>query len=153
MNDRVKAFRLKTGVIVFFCLIILSGCSIKETVRHASDEEVIRERVMAYWGYKISEQFDKAYEFEYPLYKKSTTLLSYLRHLNPNYHWKKCEIDAVRIAEDLASVDLKITSKAAIHSPTMPRTELEFKDVMATEQWVRVDGTWYHVPKDFELAK
>lgn len=108
---------------------------------------------MAYWGYKINEQFDKAYEFEYPLYRKATTLLSYLRRINPNFHWKKCEIDTLRIAEDLASVDLKITSKSVIHMSNIPRQELELKDVMVTEQWIRVDGSWYHVPKDFELAK
>lgn len=149
----VNTIKKKFTHVVFFFLIIFLGCSIKETVKNAPDEDILRERVMAYWGYKINEEFDKAYEFEYPLYKKSTTMVSYLRHLNPNFHWRKCEIDAVRIAEDVATVDLKMTNQVALHTHKSPRSEFEFKDVVVKEQWIKVDGIWYHVPKNFKQAK
>src|ERR1700690_3299340 len=90
----MKTFNLRVGAVVFFSLIIFSGCSIKEAVKNVPDEDILRERVMAYWGYKINEEFDKAYEFEYPLYRKTENAVNYIRHFNPNFHWRKCEIGA-----------------------------------------------------------
>lgn len=151
--ETVGTVKIKFTHAVFFFLIIFSGCSIKETVKNAPDEDILRERVMAYWGHKINEEFDKAYEFEYPLYKKSVNAVNYIRHFNPNFHWRKCEIDAVKIAEDMAYVDMKMTNEVVIHAAKIPKTEVELKDVIVNEQWIKVDGTWYHVPKNFKQAK
>lgn len=135
--------RIKFLCAVIFPLIIFTGCATKEAVKSVSEEEVLRERVMAYWNYKIREEFEKSYEYEEPLYRKTRSLVKYVKGINTAMlKWKSVEIQNVSIEEAQADVDLKM--RTAI---TIPGTRTSGEQDMTTkDRWVKVDDAWYHQP-------
>jgi hypothetical protein len=126
---------------IIFCLIIFSGCATKETVKSLSDEEVLRERVMAYWNYRVSRELDKAYAYEYPLGK--TDLTKYVQvNSNPMMGYKSYEIKTIREKDEVADVELLIVpwvkvpgAKPLEHATTI------------TDRWVKLEKVWYHVSR------
>ena len=128
---------------IIFCLIIFSGCATKETVKSPNDEEVLRERVTAYWNHKINGEFDKSYEYESPLYRKQVNLISYIRSFNPEVlvKWTGMRIEKVFIEDEAATLDLKVKVKIL----NKPSRDIE-PETSVSEKWVRVGGIWYHIP-------
>ena len=139
---KIKIFHL-----VFFSLIILTGCSIKETVKNVSDEEMLKERGAAYWGYMCKQEFDKAYEFEYPVYKKLVSNTDYIRRFRPNVKWTKAVIEKIQIENDTAVMEVMVDADIAVTVPKIPKKFEVKPHVLLNEQWIKVDGAWYHVPK------
>ncbi len=131
-----------TYIIVFFCLIIFTGCSIKEASKNAPDEGDLRERVMTYWDYKVKEEFDKSYEYEDPLYRKTVTRINYIRSFNvaTKIRWEGAEIEDMKIKGDTAEVTLRLKIKVA----ASPKRSVE-QGTPLKEKWINVDGLWYHV--------
>ena len=139
---KIKIFHL-----VFFSLIILTGCTIKETVKNAPDEEMLKERGAAYWGHMCRQEFDKAYEFEYPVYKKLVSSMDYIRRFRPNVKWTKAVIEKIQIENDTAVMEVMVDADISVTVPKTPK-KFEIKpQVRLNEQWIKVDGAWYHVPK------
>lgn len=134
--------------VLFFLLILFSGCSVKETVKSKSDEEILRDRVTEYWGYKVEEKFDKSYEFEYPVYRKNVSMSNYIRGFRPSMKWTKAEVQTIAIEDDAAEVTVKVDIKVDMVVPRIPKpVQHENKGMELRERWVKIDGLWYHVPK------
>ncbi len=141
--------KLKFVNAVLFFLIILTGCSIKETVKNTSDQEILTERAAAYWGHMCRQEFDKAYDFEYPLYKKTVSLVEYIRRFRPNVTWNNPVIENVRIEDGTASMEVKVETDIKMTTPKAAK-RIEARPVaVINEKWIKVDGVWYHVPKKF----
>jgi hypothetical protein len=131
--------------ITIFLLIILSGCATKEALKSTTDEEILRERVMAYWNHKIKQEFEKSYEYEYPLFRKTVNVVNYIKGFNTaRAGWTNAGIEGLHIEEDNATVDMKIMIKIAVSSSRNLDHEGFIK-----EKWVKVDGIWYHIPQKF----
>jgi hypothetical protein len=128
---------------MIFLLTIFSGCVTKEAVKNVSDEEVLRERVIAYWNHKIREEFDKSYEYEYPLYRKQVSLVKYIKGFKTDViRWKAVNVKDININDDEAIVGMYINIDVKV--PGIRRIE---RDSLVKEKWVRVEGIWYHVPE------
>lgn len=126
----------------FFFLIIFSGCSIKDAVKSGSDEEILRDRVMAFWDHKIKEEFDKSYEYEHPLYRKKTGMVQYIGSFNTYVvKWYSAKVDGIHMEGTTALVDLTVRTKV-----TLPQIKTSEVDSLLSEKWVKVDDVWYHVP-------
>lgn len=146
MKSRIKPYdKEKTFYItVIFCLIIFSGCATKEAVRNISEEEVLRERVMTYWGYKISQEFDKGYFYEDPYYRKRLNMVKYIKSIDTaRARWTSANVENLQINGDSAIIDMKVKVHITV-APSARDIEQEFS---LKETWVKVDGIWYHVPK------
>ena len=142
MNKKNATFRYKNISIVFFCLIIFAGCSIKDTVKSVSDEEILRDRVMAYWNDKINQDFDKSYGYEHPLYRKQVNMANYIRGFNTEVvQWTAAKVEEIKMDGPSARVGLKITVKVRL-----PRIKTGEDDSWIKEDWRKVDDVWYHVP-------
>jgi len=142
MNKMNETFRYKNISIVFFCLIIFTGCSIKDTTKNVSDEEILRDRVMTYWNYKINQDFDKSYVYEHPLYRKQVNMVNYIRGFNPEVvKWTAAKVEDIKMDGPSAKVGLKITVKVRL--PSIKSGE---DDSWVKEEWQKVDNVWYHVP-------
>ncbi|SPQ00147.1 hypothetical protein NBG4_180023 [Candidatus Sulfobium mesophilum] len=140
--------KLRLIPVLFFLLILFSGCSVKETVKSKSDEEILRDRVTEYWGYKIEEKFDKSYEFEYPVYRKNVSMSNYFRGFRPSMKWTKAEVQTIEMKDDAAEVTVKVDIKVDMVVPRIPKpVQHENKGIELRERWVKIDGLWYHVPK------
>ena len=142
MNKKDKTFRYKNISIVFFCLIIFTGCSIKDTTKSVSDEEVLRDRVIAYWNFKISQDFDKSYVYEHPLYRKQVNMVKYIGGFNTEVvKWTAVKVEDIKMDGPSAMVGLKITAKVKL-----PGIKSSEDDSRVKEEWRKVDNVWYHVP-------
>ncbi len=139
--------RLKFVFIAFFSLIILAGCSIKETVKNIPDEEMLRERGTTYWGYICREEFDKAYAFEYPLYRKTVGLMDYIRRIRPGMKWRNAEIGKIVVENEAASMKVGVDTEVKMTFPKVAKKFDVNSHMELDEKWVKVDGVWYHVPE------
>ena len=138
--DGKKTFYL----LVIFFLIIFSGCATKEAVRNISEDEVLRERVMTYWGHKIRQEFEKSYSYEDPYYRKRFNMVNYIRGIDTaRASWTSSTIEGLKIEGDSAIIDMKVKLRITV-TPSVKNIEQE---VPIKETWVKVDGIWYHVPK------
>jgi len=143
LEESVKKVEHLSLTIIFF-LIIFSGCATKEAVK-VSDEEVLKERVMAYWNLKMHEEFDKSYQYELPLYRKNVTMVSYIKGFNTRVvKWLGASIDNVKRQDDTAMIDLNVKVKVNV-----PGLKDPGHDSLIKEKWVKVEGIWYHVPEGF----
>ncbi len=138
------------NLVIFFCLIIFSGCATKDAVRNLSDEDALRERVNVYWSYKIKEEYDKTYLLEAPLYKKMISPVAYIRRMNPAVAYKAFDILDMTINKDMGSAEVKVGLKVQLKVPSVKPF---VHDMVLTEKWVRIDGEWYHVFGDKKLTR
>jgi hypothetical protein len=139
----VNTMRCANLFIVFFCLIFFSGCSIKDTVNTRSDEDVLKERIMAYFNFKIKKEFDKSYEYEDPLYRKTISLSRYIKNQG-HRQVKAARIENLSIEGDKASVVMTLRVKVRLVSEVgMAAQDIEH-DAQTPQTWIKSDGQWYH---------
>lgn len=126
------------------CLVVLSlaGCAPKETLKNRSDEDVLRERVMAYWNFRIKGEYDKSYYYEDPFFRKKVGLVDYIQHTGKAIKTKSVKIENVKIVGDNAEVELMTTIRVNVPDKELSRALLPRT---LTDRWVSADGIWYHV--------
>ncbi len=129
--------------LAIFFLIIFPGCSIKDGVKSgSSDEEILRERVVAFWDHKIKGEFDKSYEYELPLFRKKTNMVQYIGSFDTyTVRWRSAKVDKIKV--DGTSASVEITIRVEVKLPKIRTSE---RDSLLTEKWVKADDVWYHVP-------
>ena len=149
--NMMNTFSVKVGVALFFCLIIFSGCYTKETVKNISDEETLRESGSRYWGHVCRQEFDKAYEFEYPVYRKAVSAVNYIRRFRPNVTWIKATIEKIEVESENETAMMTVIVETDINMrvPKIAKKVEISPKVALNEKWVKVDGVWYHVPPQF----
>ncbi len=133
---------LLRGFFVALLLIIFAGCGTKEAVREVSDAEVVRERATAYWDSVIRGDFVKAYEFEFPLYRKQVPAGSYVRqYSNPRIEYRGFEVKEVSLVDE-TTADVSVKTNRALK---VPGAKPFVTDVLTVDRWVKLDGIWFHV--------
>jgi len=134
----------KYSLIFIFLLIISFGCAKKEAIKSLQDEEVLKERVTSYWNHKIKREFDKVYPYEDPLFRKRISLVAYIQQYGSSAKtYTSFEVQNIKL-NDAEHAEVKIKTDVRLKVPGAKAFEHETE---LTEQWVRVDGEWYHVPK------
>ena len=130
------------SVIVSVLMVLtVSSCAIKG--KSLSQEDVLSQRVCAYWDLVVNRQYDQAYQYEYPLLKKEMDISTYLRtRSNPLTRYKEAEIESIEFREgDVA--DLEILFKIELSPPGVKKPGVI--QVKRSDRWVKVKGIWYHV--------
>ncbi|MFI5294190.1 MAG: hypothetical protein ACHQ0Y_04105 [Thermodesulfovibrionales bacterium] len=108
---------------------------------------MLKDRGTIYWGYICNQEFDKAYEFEYPLYRKTVGLMDYIRRIRPNMKWKNATVGKIEIEKEAASMTVGVETEVKMMVPKVPK-KVDMNSYMElNEKWVKVDGVWYHVPE------
>ena len=146
----VEALRYKDIFIVFFCLIIFSGCSINSVRDDSvlSDEAKLRERLTSYYNYRVNQEFDKCYEYEDPLYRKTVKLASYIQRLAVSpAEWKAANVEGVKIEDGKADIILRLKVKVRLVNQIGKAAKDIEHETSAEELWIKVDGQWYHAFK------
>lgn len=149
MKSRIKPYDKKNilYLTVIFFLIIFSGCATKEAaVRNVNEDEVLRERVMTYWGHKIRQELDKSYEYEDPYYRKKVNMINYIKSINvgPRYQWAGVVIEGLKINGDSAIVDMRVKTRLTVNNSVIE------PEVAVKEKWLKADGMWYHIQGKFK---
>ena len=107
-----------------------------------------------YWGYICNQQFDKAYEFEYPLYRKTVSMIDYIRRIRPSVSWKNATIEKIELQDDTAMMTVKVDTDIKMPMSQKMAKKVDINTQVAMdEKWIRVDGIWYHVPQQFKGVK
>lgn len=132
------------ALIILFPLFFFHGCATKDAIKSISAEEILKQRVHAYWNHKINREFEKAYKYEYVYPLKSMTVTKYIElNANPMITFKSFEIKSISWRlEDVADVELSVIPVAKA-----PGAKPFEYPVIVTERWVRVDESWYRVGK------
>lgn len=142
----VKLISIKNFCIVFFSLIIISGCAKKNAIKQVSEEETLRTRVEAFWNYRKKLELDKCYYYEYPLLRKKISLVQYIKSFNTELiQWKDFDIINITFF-DSNTAEVKLNVIVQVKMPMVKKFDDETE---ITEKWVKVDGTWYHVSKRY----
>lgn len=140
-KSRLK-IRLAAPLVVILSLIICLGCAKKETIKTVSDEEVLRERIMAYWNHRMKEELDKSYDFEDPIYKKKFSLVSYIKSFGTNpVNIQDVSIRGIRRNDSTAEVDLDMSIGLKARGMSQPLKSATTRK----DRWGKVEGNWYHV--------
>jgi hypothetical protein len=133
-----------------FVLISLVGCASKTEVvpvRGPDDREVLEKRVREYWDLMIElspKSVDTVYRFESPSFREKVSFPEYI-HRFKTRKYLTAEIKGIEIEGNKARVALFLTFRVALPniSKNMPKSE--------DEKWVKVEGTWYHIPSEWVM--
>lgn len=100
----------------------------------------LAERAKLYWGYKVSDDLDKAYLLEDPRLREKLSLKDYLTNVGTGVKWLEAEIGAVNLDQDPArvTVTLRFAMLMGGYSPKSGRKRT------IQDKWVLINNQWYH---------
>lgn len=111
------------------------------------EKEKLRDRINEYWQYRIKEDVERAYQCEVPAFREKVPIFQYLNRFKLVKHLD-AEVQEIEVKGGEASSSLKLTYVIFLKAISEKKlSKLE------KEKWVRIEGTWYHVPEDFEMKK
>lgn len=106
---------------------------------------LLEQRVAAKWDALIRKDFEAAYAFTSPSYRKLYSLNSFMSNFGAAADWRRIEvIDVDFKGDDAATVGINIQF---VHSNPQTGKPLDMKTYVK-EPWVRVDGQWWYVMKE-----
>ena len=117
---------------------VLVGCAVREPL--GGDEKAeLRRRAQAYWELVRANDKLGAWKFELASKDQSLTLEAYLKRGGIVY--QALEVRDVRLLDaDLAEVDVWMRYD-------LPLLRIKGQELVAQDQWRRLQGVWYHAPK------
>lgn len=130
----------KTSCVFIMVVLLLSGCKTSEDL-----ETSVNNR----WKAVIENDLEKAYQYFSPGYKEIESLLSYRNRIATakiHMNWKEAQFKSATCeSEDLCKVQVSIS-----YTYTFPRRSMGNVDAdsVSVENWIKIKGDWYLVPKD-----
>lgn len=130
-------------VVVATCLILAStlasaSANAEEDVAEAS----LKERVEQRWAALIKRDFYGAYRYETPAFREVYSGPQYLSQFGSAISWRQAEVTKQDVKDDVAKVTVLLHYEMI--TPDLSR----FKSRRyLTENWVKKNGTWFHVTK------
>lgn len=116
-----------------FSPITLSGAQVAEICQ-------LKDRAEKRWGALVKRDFTTAYSYETPEYRKETSAKRFGAHFGAQARWHMATVSEVRYdRSDEATVSIALDFSFDLPTDETARTTSFIK-----EQWVRVDGTWWH---------
>jgi uncharacterized protein YchJ len=127
-------------------LSFLTHCAGPQVVGE-EEKAKFRDRINEYWQYRIKGDAERAYQCEVPAFREKVSILQYANRFKL-VKYLNIEVQEIEVKGREASSKLKLTYVIflkAISDKKLSKLE--------EEKWVKVKGTWYHVPEDFEMKK
>ncbi len=134
-NHRKCIFFLLT--LILFAIQVLGASNFVQ----ASNEEVkLKAVAQKYWNSKLTGDVITCYQLETPTYQKKTPLSIYAKE--GNLVFKEVKIKKVEISDDKGKVivEVRYIIPAFGTKHVFPST--------VKDQWIKLDGKWYHVMKN-----
>ncbi|AVP59159.1 hypothetical protein [Pulveribacter suum] len=104
----------------------------------ATPEDIVGQRVQAYWKARAEGDFAKAYSFLSPAYRKLYTAEQYRNQFGPGAAIRGGEAASVKCAAEKCDVRVKITS-----TPSIPGLKLDTIATYLDEVWLLDGGQWW----------
>lgn len=106
---------------------------------------LLEQRVVARWDALIKKDFETAYSFTSPAYRKLYTLNSFKSKFGNKVTWKRIEVVGVDFKGDNAAI-VGIILHFVYYTTQMDKP-LDMKTYIQ-EPWVREDGQWWYLMKE-----
>ncbi len=124
--------------------VFAHGCASFKGSGLESDASVLHERAGERWEALLNKDWEKAYSFELPEYRKTHDLSKYKRRYGSSIQWKHVSITSVDIQEDQKTADVsgELTYQIIVPGPGgKVQSTTPFK-----ERWVKKDSEWWFTP-------
>lgn len=125
MSKAIKMMSLVT-------LIFSAGCALQMA---KSDEDIVRQKAQQRLDALLAKDFEKAYSFASPAYRKNVSLNRHKPKVLGATMWIKGEIMSVDCKSDYCDVRSKILYRSPQVRMDLP-TEIE-------NRWIKIDGQWW----------
>jgi hypothetical protein len=112
----------------------------------AAPDELVRERAEARWQALVERRFSDAYTYLSPGYRELTTVNDYVAAMsNRPVRWESADVTDATCDADVCQVKVLMT-----YSLTMPQAGVGRINSVSgiNEQWLKLDGEWFHLPED-----
>ena len=113
---------------------LLSGCALQPR----TPEQAVSQRVAAYWQARASQDFNKAYQFNTPAYRKLYTADQFRSQFGAGGAIRKGEAVKVDCVVEKCNVRVQITS-----TPMIPGLNMDTITSYLDEIWLLEDGQWW----------
>jgi len=127
-----------SAVLLGLCLL-LTGCPNRLP-------DSLEDRSQLRWNALVSGEIETAYSLLSPGYREAVTIEAYRNRLAArSVEWTGGEfLELSNCAEDTCEVKVNVGFKA--YSPAPGVSEYEGEQELI-EQWIKIGGDWFHVPK------
>jgi len=147
MGRGIPASSRISWLLVMVLAVALFSCQGAEVRKKTDDREALKKRVTEYWNYKIRREFDRAYQMELPLYRKTVSMVRYIKRFHDGMYWTGVDIKNIEMDEGAAWVMVGIQTRTII--PGIPQKKgIGYRSTLR-ERWIKEGGVWYHVPRKF----
>ena len=139
----IQSLRFFKWSVLIGSLVALTHCATGPEVTRRDEQEAFRERVQAYWQYRVDAKIEQAYQFELPAYKEKTSILQYgnsykiMKYLEAN-------VSEIQVEGEKGKARVGVTYVFLFN-------RLMNKHLTKTEEenWVKIKGVWYRIPQGF----
>jgi len=140
--------RLITRVFLgLFALFFLTHCTAKSAViKEVDQRQLLKARAIEYWELMINinpKNAERIYQYEAPSFREKVSFPEYIQRFKI-YKYVEADIKEVEAEGNNGKVGVVSTYVAGlpkISHKRMLRTE--------DEKWVRVEGIWCHIPREW----
>jgi len=125
--------------------IIMTGCV-------DAEKNKLSNRADAYWQHKINKEFNQAYEFLSPGWKKTDSVEAYKqRMIISKANWLNSKVAKKQCSQpDLCVVIMDIVYEFKFPTAGSQKIKIESK---IKETWILKDNTWFHLPLKKKMSQ
>ena len=139
-------FCMRLSFLLLF-VIFAHGCAGIKGSGLGSDASILHERAEERWEALLNKDWEEAYSYELPEYRKTHDLSKYKRRYGSSLQWMHVTIKAVDIKEDQKNADVSGELTYQFTAPPGPGSEGK---VQATapfkERWLKKESEWWFTP-------
>ncbi len=138
--------RLSVAGALVFMLVGMLGCGVMPTRELSAEQRaVLEQRVRDRWAAVIARDFEKAWEFTTPNYRKVFPKHLYLNKFSYSVDWELTRVEVVHYdpRAAVASVAVRVMSKPTKQT-SVASSSLGAIPVTINERWINIDGQWWY---------
>lgn len=132
-------------------MLVFAGCATKTgAVAKPDEREILRNRVREFWDLQINinlKNADRIYQYEVPAFREKFSLIEYVNRFKVI---KYLEADIKQVEVEGVKGKVTVASTYQVPFPHIANKKLTSTEV---ENWIRLEGTWYHIPKAFQMPE
>lgn len=129
--------------LIFLCNL-LTGCAHLSSMI-SSDAELLTERAKQRWQALINKDWETAYNYELPAYRKTYDVNRYRAKFGRTVQWKAVEIVSVEVVKEAVLADVNLKLK---YQFSLPDAEVIESDKPLKERWMKQEGEWWIVSSE-----
>jgi len=129
---------------LFVVLGFFLGCQSQKVEKKVDNKYLLEKRLKEYWQAVINKNFDKAYELEYPVFRKVVPKTNYIKAgINTKAVYVGAEPVEINLNKNQDEALVKMALLVKFHVPGIKADKIK---IQKKEKWIKVNDNWYHVP-------